>query len=157
MTKSKSLAASFLVALSMAATSAQAQDSEELIKARQGVMTLYGINMDILGDMIRENRPYNKQLAQEAADNLLALAQMKNGMLWPRGTSIADPGMMGKTSAKPEIWKNTGDVSQRHEDLTAALENLAKNAAWSVDALEENIQDVNSACKGCHREYRAKK
>jgi cytochrome c556 len=157
MHKSKTFLASLLFASALTGMNAQAADMEEMIEARQGVMTLYGINMDILGDMIRSNRPYDKKLAQESADNLLALANMKNGMLWPRGSSIADPGMQGKTSAKPEIWQNMGDVSARHQDLTKALEVLAKNAAWSVDALEENIADVNSACKGCHKKYRSKK
>ena len=157
MTKNTPILASMLFITALASGSAQASDREELIEARQGVMTLYGINMDILGDMIRGRRAFDKQLAQDSADNLLALARMKNGMLWPRGSSLADPGMRDMTSAKPEIWQNTGDVSQRHADLTAALENLAKNAAWSVDALEEAISDVNSACKGCHREYRSKK
>ena len=68
-----------LFASALITTNAQALDREELIEARQGLMTLYGVNMDILGDMIRDKRPYDKKVAQMAADNLLALASMKNG------------------------------------------------------------------------------
>ena len=157
MNTTKIILASMLLASTLAVTNAQATDRDDLIQGRQGLMTLYGINMDILGDMIRNKRPYNKKVAQMAADNLLSLAKLNNAMLWPRGSSLADRGMKGKTSAKPDIWNNTGDVSGRQQDLIGALEVLAKNAAWSVDSLEEAISDVNAACKSCHKKYRSKK
>ena len=141
----------------LASGNALAIDNEELIEARQGLMKLYAINMDILGDMIRGDFPYDQKKAQSLADNLHALTKMNHSPLWRRGTSLADRGMKGKTSAKPELWQNRGDVSDRHLELTQATEVLAKNAGWSVDALDENIGNVNAACKGCHKKYRAKK
>ena len=149
---------STLFALCMLFTgNALAIDAEDLVEARQGLMKLYAINMDLLGDMIRGNIRYSQKRAQAIADNLLALSRMNNAALWKSGTSIADRGMRGRTSARPEIWQNRGDVSERYQQLAMSLEALAKNAGWSVDALEENIADVNAACKGCHRQYRAKR
>lgn len=134
-----------------------AVDVDDLIEARQGLMELYAVNMDLLGDMIRNRTPYTQKKAQALADNLLALTQMNNGALWPRGSSLADQGLAGKTSAKPDIWQKPGEVSESYNNLRAAVEVLAKNAGWSQTALEENIKDVNQACKGCHRKFRSKK
>ena len=157
MTKARNLLVSFCVVLAAFSSSAMAFDNEDLIEARQGLMNLYAVNLDLLGEMIRGNIPYDQKRAQSLADNLFALASMNSSALWRRGTSLADDGMRGKTAAKPELWQNRGDVSQRYIELTTALEVLAKNAGWSVDALEENIGDVNISCKSCHREYRAKR
>lgn len=148
---------SILAALTMLlSTNALAIDVEELIEARQGLMKLYAINVDLLGDMIRGSIRYDQKKAQYIANNLQALASMNHSALWPRGSSLADRGLGDKTSAKPDIWRNRQDVSQYALELATATEVLAKNAGWSVDALEENIKDVNLACKGCHRKYRAK-
>ncbi len=138
-------------------SSGQALDAEELVEARQGLMKLFAVNMDLLGEMIRGNIRYDQKKAQYIANNLHTLAKMNSSALWPRGTSTADRGFQNKTSAKPEIWTNRQEVSLYYMDLSVATEALAKNAGWSVDALEENISDVNLACKGCHRKFRSKK
>lgn len=149
---------SLLLALSLLISgNAIAVDNEDLIEARQGLMKLYGVNMDILNAMIRGNFPYDQKKAQSIAENLYALTKMNHAPLWRRGTSQADRGMQNQTSAKPELWQNQADVSDRHAQLIQAAEVLAKNAGWSVDALEENIGDVNRTCKGCHKKYRSKK
>lgn len=136
---------------------ALAFETDDLVEARQGLMNLYAINMNLLGEMIRGNIRYDQKKAQYLADNLYALARMNNSALWKSGTSMADQGMKGKTWAKPELWQNRDDVSYLSSQLTATLEVLSKNAGWSVDALEENIVDVNAACKECHRYYLEKK
>ncbi len=136
---------------------ALAIDIDDLVEARHGLMNLYAVNIDLLGEMIRGNLPYDQKKAQALADNLLALSRMDASPLWKRGTSMADPGMRGKTSAKRELWTNRQEVSELYAELQAAVEVLAKNAGWSVDALQENIAGVNAACKGCHRKFRSKK
>lgn len=136
---------------------ALAFETDDLVEARQGLMKLYAINMDLLGEMIRGNIRYDQKKAQYLADNLYALAKMNNSALWKRGTSMVDHGMKGKTWARPELWQNREDVSYLSSQLTATLEVLSKNAGWSVDALEENIGDVNAACKECHQDYLEKR
>ena len=120
-------------------------------------MKLYAVNMEILDDMISGRIPYDRKQAQAAANNLFALTQMNNGLLWPRGSSLADPGLRGKTRAKPETWQNVQDVALWHKDLEQAAELLAKNAGWSVDSLADSFDGVSTACDGCHQDYRAKK
>ena len=132
-------------------------DVEELIEARQGYMKLYGVNMDILGDMVKGRTRYDAKIAQNAADNLFALAKMKNAALWPPGSSLADQGLKDKTWAKPEIWSNQREVSEKHAQLTQSIETLAGNAGWSLDSMEDSLRTVGDRCKGCHKKYRARK
>ena len=136
---------------------AWAVDSSELIEARQGLMKLYSVNMDILGEMIRRIQPYNKKTAKDAADNLLALSRLKLGTLWPTGTGLASKSLGDKTSAKPEIWIQKEKVAQKQKDLIAALEILSRDAGWNLRDLEDGMKAVDKACKGCHKDFRAKK
>ena len=134
-----------------------AVDSSELIEARQGLMKLYSVNMDVLGEMLRREKPYNKKTAKDAADNLLALSRLKVEALWPTGTGSASKSLGSMTSAKPEIWIQKEKVAQKQKDLIAALEVLSRDAGWSARSLEDSIQAVNKACKGCHNDFRERK
>ena len=136
---------------------AMAVDSSELIEARQGLMKLYSVNMDILGEMLRRIKPYDKKTAKEAADNLLALSRLKVSTLWPTGTGTSSKSLGDKTSAKPELWIQKEKVAQKQKDLVAALEVLSRDAGWSLRSVEDSITAVVKACKGCHNDFRAKK
>ena len=126
---------------------------EDLLESRQGVMKLYAVNIDYLGDMIRERIPYNKKAAQDAADNLMALAKLHTYILWPQGSGMDNPQLKGKTAAKPEIWQNKQEVNLLQQDLVAALEVLVYNASWSLEGVSNSIKDVNRACVACHNKY----
>ena len=128
-------------------------DLEDLIESRQAVMKLYAVNIDYLGDMIRERIPYNKKAAQDAADNLMALAKLHTYILWPQGSGLDNPQLKGKTAAKPEIWQNKQEVTLLQQDLVAALEVLVYNASWSLEGVSNSIKDVNRACVTCHNKY----
>jgi len=134
-----------------------AADNEELIEARQGLMMLYSVNMEVLAEMIERKRPYDKQVAQAAADNLLALAKLKTGSLWPAGTSNADQQYKGLTSAKPNIWENRDKIGDLQNKLISKLEMLVKDAAWSLEYVEEDTRDVSDICSSCHKTFRAKR
>jgi cytochrome c556 len=112
--------------------------------------------MDLLADMVKGKTRYDRKLAQDAADNLLALARLNNGRLWPQGSGLNTPALKDLTRARPGIWKNRADVSALHAELAQALEVLVKNAGWSIDSLEESFADVAAACKACHDDYRAR-
>ncbi len=130
---------------------------EDLVESRQGVMKLYAVNLDYLGDMIRERIPYNKKAAQDAADNLMALAKLKTYILWPEGSGMDNPQLQGKTWAKPELWQNRRDVSALQQELEKALEVTVYNAAWSLEGIKQSLEDVNGVCNGCHKKYMADK
>jgi cytochrome c556 len=136
---------------------AMAADKEELIEARQGLMKLYDVNMEILYDMISRKQPYDKNKAKATANNLLALSKLEMGSLWPIGTSVEDKGFENLTAAKPDIWLQKEQVAQEHDKLVKSLEVLANDAAWSLEYLRDAFNDVGDNCKSCHKSYRAKK
>ena len=142
--------------LSLVAGHVGALDTDELIAARQGAMKLNAVYMDILGDMVKGQRPYNRKQAQAAADNLRALASLQQGALWRPGTSNADRGLAELTRARPELWQNRREVTELDNELSAAVEQLAKNAGWSLDTMEESFRDVASVCRSCHKKFREK-
>ncbi len=147
-----------IISLSMLFSgNALAATLEDLVESRQGIMKLYGVNLDYLGDMIRERVPYNKKAAQDAADNLMALATMKSYILWPKGSGMDNPQLKGKTWAKPELWQNRAEVSALQQELIKALEVTVYNAAWSLEGIQESLKDVNGVCNGCHKKYMAEK
>ena len=157
MTPTRKLIMLLAAALFLTGSNAMAVDNEELIEARQGLMELYSVNMDILSEMTRGTQPYNKNTAKAAASNLLALAKLEVGALWPEGTSLADKGFEDRTSAKPDIWTNRDKIKKHQQKLITTLEKLAKDAAWSQEYLVYALQDVGDACKACHKSFRAKK
>ena len=87
-----------------AVSSVAAGDFDKQIKARQAHMQLYSFNLGILGAMAKGEMEYNADLAKASADNLLAVATMNAGAMWPQGSDMAAAGNEGKTWAKPEIW-----------------------------------------------------
>jgi cytochrome c556 len=157
MIKKNKLMLLMMVVLMLPGTSVLAVDSMELIEARQGLMKLYSVNMDVLGEMLRRTQPYDKKTAKDAADNLLALSRLKVSGLWPTGTGLASKSLGSRTAAKPEIWIQKEKVAQQQQSLIVALEILSRDAGWSLRSLEDSIGAVNKACKGCHKDFRAKK
>ena len=70
-----------VLALGVAAQGGFAADEPfaKEIKARKAVMQIQAFNLSILGAMAKGKMPYDAKMAQNAADNLNATANMKNG------------------------------------------------------------------------------
>ena len=149
------LMASMLFAMN--ATNVLAADVEDIIEARQAFMQVYKFNIGLVGAMAKGEVEYNAEIAQNAANNLLALSKMKNGPMWPQGSSKADPGLKEKTNALPETWTTWPKVSERHADLTSALEDFVKVAGKDLNSLRGGMKSVGDGCKGCHKDFRAEK
>ena len=118
----------FLISLALgtAAITAIAQDELEFasqVEARQSLMKVYRFNLGILGGMARERTPYDAEAAQAAADNMLAIANMKNGAMWPAGSDISAEGYEGVSYAKAILWENYEQTSEKSQASKAALEN----------------------------------
>ena len=139
--------------LGTAAITALAQDELEFashVGARQGLMQVYRFNLGILGGMARERTPYDAEAAQAAADNMLAIANMKNGAMWPAGSDLSAEGYEGVSFAKPVLWENHEQTGEKSQESKAALEAMAAVAGTGLDALKANIGAVGNGCKGCH-------
>ncbi|WP_020682264.1 c-type cytochrome [Marinobacterium rhizophilum] len=157
MIKLKGIAATLVTVSALGSSGAFAQDVEKIIEARQSLMHLYAFNLGTVGEMAKGNTEYDAQLAATAAQNLLALAQMNSDRLWPQGSSKVDPGLEDTTRALPEIWTTMPKLSEKHTDLTTALETFATVAGKDLASLRGGMKAVGDGCKGCHQDFRAKK
>ena len=156
MKKTLLLTLSLLVA-SSSASSVIAGDYDREIKARQSVMQLYAYNLGGLGAMAKGQKDYDAGLAQALADNLLTLATMNNGSMWPQGSDMDSAGNEGLTKAKADNWTNYPEASGKHKDLVAAATQMAAEAGNGLDAIRANIGAVGKSCGSCHEGFRAPK
>ncbi|MGB0631804.1 MAG: cytochrome c, partial [Alphaproteobacteria bacterium] len=107
------------------------------IRARKAVMQIQAFNLGILGGMAKGNIPYDAKKAQNAADNLSAAANMKNGAMWPKGS---DNVALGKrTRAKPEAWTKYSEIAPHGKALKAAAAKMASVAGNGLDAIKANM------------------
>ena len=143
-------------ALLFAGNSASADTPfEDEIEARQGLMTVVGFNMGILGGMAKGKVPYDAAKAEAAAKNIYAASTMDTSAMWPPGSDNSNPKLKGETDALPYIWKNFPEIGEKHTDWVKASEALAANAGKSLGDLRKNIGAVGKSCKGCHKVAKA--
>ena len=131
--------------------SAQDNDVDPAVKARQSHMTLNSFNLGLLGNMARGNIDYDAEAAQAAADNLVALASLDQTRYWPEGT---DSDSIEGTRALPAIWENIPDVMAKAEALETQAATMAEVAGDGLDAMRGQIQALGGACGDCHDNYR---
>jgi cytochrome c556 len=141
-------------ALALTLGTAQAQDAETTIKARQSHMRLNSFNLGPLGAMAKGEIPYDAAVASAAAGNLAALAAMDQGRLWAKGTG--QPENDG-TRALAAIWESSDDFATKIEGLANATAALADAAGTDLAALQVGMGEVGKACSACHKTFRAEK
>ena len=144
-----------LMAGAGSAMSGEAED--KAIKARQAVMQLLSFNLGKLGAMVKGDMEYDAEKATLAANNLKAVAHIRQDAMWPKGTAMEEAGMEGKTWAKKAAWDTYPAVAKKHEALVAAADKMADAAGGGVDAIKGAIGAVGGSCKGCLEDFRAPK
>lgn len=141
--------------LTVASQPVLAADIDKVLKARQALMQVQSWNIGILAAMAKGDMPYDAEIAQAAADNLLAAVSMKNPTMWPKGS---DNGTLGdKTRAKPDIWTTYPKISEKGKDMQEAAAKMAAVAGNGLDAVKANMGQLGDGCKGCHKPFRAPK
>ena len=144
-----------LVAGASAAISGEAE--ERAVKARQALMQVYAFNLGQLGAMVKGEMEYNADLAKASADNLVKATTMNGMAMWPKGSSMDDEGMAGKTWAKADIWADGSDMGEKAKALREAAAQMAEVAGNGLDAVKGAMGGVGGGCKGCHEKFRAPK
>ena len=145
-------------ALLAGATAAISGEAEErAVKARQALMQVYAFNLGQLGAMVKGEMEYNADLAKASADNLVKATTMNGMAMWPKGSSMDDEGMAGKTWAKADIWADGSDVGEKAKALREAAAQMAEVAGNGLDAFKGAMGGVGGGCKGCHEKFRAPK
>lgn len=152
MTITTKLAALFIGAGLVAAplaVSAQSFDNE--IAARKGTMRIMALNLGILGGMARGNMAYDADLAQEAADNLVAVSMIRQGAQWAEGS---DAGMTANTRAKAEIWADFADFNAKWGAFGEGAKAVQAVAGTGLEAVQGAMRGVGGSCQSCHEAYR---
>ena len=131
------------------AFSVSAEDSPS-IKYRQAVMRAVSGHMGASVAIIKGQVPY--------ADDLVAHATGLNDMANVYANAFKEKTHGGKTRAKPKIWEEADDFSQKIENLKKATADfLAAAKSGGPAKAGAKLGAVGDACKGCHKKYRAKK
>lgn len=124
---------------------------ENQLKARQGMFRLIALNLGVVGGMARGNVPYDAEAAQAAADNLVVVAALHQGAMWPEGS---DSMSIDGTRAMPSIWDENADFLSKWGDVATAAAGLAAVASDGQAALGPALGPMGATCKSCHEKHR---
>ena len=103
--------------------------------------------------MAKGEQEYNADLASAMANNLVAVTNLSNGIMWLPGSD--NEARKGDTRALPEIWAEGSNVGEKSQALKDAALAVSMVAGDGLDALRGEIGNVGDACKGCHDDFRA--
>ncbi|GGG76917.1 cytochrome c' [Salipiger pallidus] len=141
-----------LTALSLCTAGiAHAQETDAILKARQGQFRLIALNTGTLGDMASGKVEYDADAAQLAADSLVGISSIHQAPLWPEGTSMED---ISGTKALPAIMEDMNGFSTRWENFGNAAASMRQVAGEGLDAMRPAMAELGGACKACHDDYR---
>ena len=146
------LAASAVIVATGFGTASIAQDLPFPVQARQGQMTMQGLNLGVLVRMVRGEADYDAESAQAAANNLVALSSIDQRFHWPEGTDNVS--LVG-SRALPEIWENFADFEEKNAAFGAAAVGLAAVAGDGLEPMRAAFGPVGAACGACHDSYQA--
>ena len=130
---------------------AMAQDTDDILEARHGYMSLLGFNMGQLSGMAKGEIPYDADGASLAASNIVALTGYDVWPLFVEGTSSED---LDNSEALPAIWENPDDFRAKFADLREAAAGAPQAVAGGQEAIGPALQQLGGACKACHDDYR---
>lgn len=135
-------------ALIVTATSALAHKNVQnaAVKARMAGMTAIGADMKTLGNMAKRKIAFDRAAARAAAAGIAGHAADIPALFKAPET---DP----KSEARPAIWTNFPDFSQK----AGALETLARDLSGSIagpDDIGPAVSALGAACGACHKPYR---
>ena len=143
----------FAVACAATTTTAMAQvKPEDVIRFRKSVYQVVAWNVRPIGQMVKGEIPFNKDLFARNAANVAAMAQLA-----PEAFAAgSDKG--GETRAKPEIWSDAAGFKKAMDAFQAESAKLAEvsKTAANVDAVRAQTGALLKTCGGCHDTYRMK-
>ena len=128
-----------------------AQDTDDILEARHGYMSLLGFNMGQLSGMAKGEIPYDAEGASLAAANIVALTGYEVWPLFVEGTSSED---LETSEALPAIWENPDDFRAKFAALREAAAGAPQAVAGGQEAVGPALQKLGGACKACHDDYR---
>ncbi len=125
-------------------------DFDRQIKVRKAHNTLFSAATGPLNAMVKEEMPYNAEVAQRSADNLLVLTQFDQTGLWPEGSDNTQ----NETKSLPAIWEDFADFEDKYTALATAAVDLQTVAGTDLATMSTAMETVGGTCGACHKSYR---
>ena len=139
-----------LVFLLVPMTSLLAQDDSVLLTYRQKIMKSNGLHMSMIGDILKNNLPYKKQIAIHA--RAIALNNQATPDAWKQKIT------QGKTDSLPLIWSDWQMFEKKAEISGSAATDLANGVeSGNMSAVMTQVRTLGRTCGGCHESYRKPK
>jgi cytochrome c556 len=123
---------------------------ELAVRYRHALYTAIGWNIgQMRGLLDAKETDFDRARFRRHAEHVAALAP-----LLPEAFP-ADSNLPGKTAAKPAVWSDSADFTQRLQTFASSAQSLAQLAAsGSQTQLGPAFKDLTGQCKGCHDKYR---
>jgi cytochrome c556 len=134
----------------LAVPSVSGPEAAKVMNARHEGMETIGKDFKALHREFDSASP-NLALVRTAAGQIAGLSREASGW-FPAGTGPD----VGKTGAKPEIWKDPHDFAGKLSAFQRAATALnATTTRNDVAAMKTRYADLGGACKACHDKYRS--
>ena len=131
---------------------ASKEEALKLMHDRHEGMENIGDAFKVLGREMKASSP-NLATVRSSAATIAGLAP-KVSAWFPTGTGPD----IGKTRAKPEIWRKPEDFAAKTRAFQAAAQKFDATAkAGDVTAIKAGFGELGKTCKACHDPYRAEK
>ena len=119
-----------------------------VVRERMELMTEMGQKLLAMSRQLRANKDLDR-IAKDAGPMRELAGKIVSQ--FPPG-SIQAP-----TAAKPAIWQNWDDFSEKSKNLQTQLEKLSGTSSLDGNALRAQFRAVGYACDACHEKYRVPK
>jgi cytochrome c556 len=140
----------FLVATMSYAAHAQSIFARptDAIKYRQGVFQVMGMHSQRIGSMVKNERPFDKTMAENDAFIIEVMAKELDAA-FPPG-SDAPP-----SKAKSDIWQDPAQFKKKLDDLKISSQKLSAAAkSGDIQILRAAFSTTAQSCKSCHEDFR---
>ncbi len=117
------------------------------VMARMMLMTDIKDSLGVIAAMAKGDRPFDATEAENARQALLTAARKIPA-------AFESPETDPKSEARPEIWSDWEDFTDKAEALTVAARDMNVTALAS---LQEGLVSAGQTCRGCHKPFREKK
>jgi len=126
-------------------------DKEPLQSYRQSYFAMAAMNFGPMGAMVKGEAPWDAEKFAAYAKDLAAISSLNVERGFAAGSD------KGKTRAKPEIWENMDDFSDKLNNFREAAAELNTAAAsGDANAMKAAFGATGKTCKACHDDYKSK-
>jgi cytochrome c556 len=126
----------------------EGKDADPIIQYRLDVMQSVGHQTAAIGAIMQKKVP-------ESYSGNIALHAQTLALLAQEAVKAFETRQPGGT-AKPEVWDNWKEFSEKLMAMSTAASNLAKKASAGPVTVED-VRAVQGACRDCHQNYRQRK